>query len=137
MNTENAIAFLKVDEMVATGGCDYCDKPTGRRFIRYDEWEWQNQAPERKFRSIPDENSWDSKYDNPEKVEPIIGKQHQVHYHVCEKCLLLYADKLFKIMGKYIGTPESWYRTYMNEQKRVQEIRKTQVGMPINMEKVW
>jgi hypothetical protein len=137
MDIEFAIEYTKVDEMVSTSGCDYCDDPQGRRFIRYDEWEWVNQSPEKKIRVVKDENSWDSKYDNQEPDIPITGIQNQVHYKVCEKCLIILVEKLYNRVSKYVGNPESWYKKYIKECKHVEKLKDIRVGTPVGYEKVW
>jgi len=137
MDIEDAIEYLDVWEMNKNSDCDYCDEPEGRRFIRYDRFEWMNQAEGRKVRSIKSGDDWGSKYDDQPVDEIIKGEQHQIHYYVCETCLVRYANMLYDQIGRCIGNEETWMRKYFGDSQKTREIRKHQVGVSVEMEKVW
>jgi len=137
MDIEYAIALMEV-EPCSDNGCDYCNDPIGSSFKRVDEFEWLNQDVERNVRSInTGSECWDSKYDN-DVTEPITGVQRVDHYTICESCILKYATNLKKMLDSSIGSPISWYNTYMNElntERKLREQMNTQyVGTSINHE---
>jgi hypothetical protein len=82
-------------------------------------------------------DDWDSKYDNQEPDVPITGQQHQVHYNICEKCLLELTEKLYNRVSRYVGNPELWYKKYMDDCNKLKKLRSTQVGVPIGYERKW
>lgn len=148
MDTENAMEYIKVEEMVATSGCDYCDKPEGRRFIKFHQWEWANSTTVGDLpfggnvRSVKTEDDWGSKYDDNDEESLIIeGIQTKVHYHCCEKCLIKYADHLYNTVSKYVGNPHQWYQQHVNEQieiaRRYEELKIQRVGVSITKEATW
>lgn len=148
MNTEQAIEFLKVEQMVPTSGCDYCDDPQGRRFVKYHQWEWMNQSQDSStpfggnIRTIKSEGDWTSRHDQPKDPEPpIIGQQTKIHYYCCEKCLLCYANQMYNNISKYIGNPKVWYDQYNKDQaeitERYKKLGQQRVGVSITKEKEW
>ena len=115
MTTDQAVEFLGLSEMVKTSGCDYCDDPTGRRFVKYFEFEWVNTENERNIRSINTGNDWSSKYDQMDGVDTTInGVQTKIQYYCCEKCLSHHANILYNNIVRMVGDSNSWRDKYFN-----------------------
>ena len=148
MDIDDAMEYMKVDELRDGHVCDYCNTIGEKSFIKFHEWEVDNtnmmsDSPlGTKVRSISTGNDWESSRGQEQVSEPSpVGKQHHIHYRCCDKCLLKYANRLYNSVSQFVGNPHMWFNTYMAEQVKIAQnhakMGSIRVGTPVSQESSW